>query len=493
MRTFSIITLGCKVNQYESQQIRELLEQLGLQQAERAEKSDLVVVNTCCVTGAASARSRQYIRKSRKLNPGAVIVVCGCLPTVQIGEMPAVTENVHVAQNQKDLAQKLSRIVSGKPAAYERGNRQICPNNTIRPETSHKIKSKTNVAGQPNSLLTASLSSNEPKRQKAAASDRPSTNPAPTAPNLLPILSSFEGHTRAFLKVQDGCDEYCSYCIVPKTRPIVRSKAAGVVLTEARALVAAGHKEIVVTGIFLGAYGQVSVRRRNWAHGRNDKLAELLDELAQIPGLERIRLSSLEPGDITEKLLDTFCEHRNIMPHLHLSLQSGSDAVLRKMCRQYDADRFRQVVEAVKARLDRPAITTDIIVGFPGETDADFEKTVGMAREVGFAKMHIFPFSARKGTAAAKMQDLVDARLVKRRSRVMHDLNAELGIEFREQFVGESVEILVEGNGGQTCGRSERYFMVYLDNIGKAVNTNKIVRIRVVANRQDGVAGVCAM
>ncbi len=471
MRTFAIVTLGCKVNQYESQQIREILEQCGLEQVEPTERSDLVVVNTCCVTHTASARSRQHIRKSGKLNPDAIIVVSGCLTTVQIGELPAETENLRYAGSQKQLAAILRRIVSGEVTASEGRNLQTCTNNTIRPETSHKIKPKTQIGPQ------------------NASSVPLSKNSLPAEPSL-PTLSSFEGHTRAFLKVQDGCDGCCSYCIVPKTRPFVRSRTSGEVIAEARTLVEGGHKEIVVTGIFLGAYGLDTVRRRNWANRQNDKLSDLLKQLAQIPNLARIRLSSLEPGDVTERLLDTFCEYRNIMPHLHLSLQSGSNAVLKKMCRQYDVEAFRRVVEKVKARLDRPAITTDIIVGFPGETDVDFEDTVRLAREVGFAKMHIFPFSARKGTAAAKMQNVVDTRVVKKRSQIMRDLNAELAGQFREQFIGESAKVLVEGGSDPPSGRSERYFMVFLPKTDPKPEKNELINVKLGKNTEKGMLGL---
>jgi len=511
MRTFSIVTLGCKVNQYESQQIRELLEDFGLEQVDPTGKSDLVVVNTCCVTHTASARSRQYIRKSKKLSPDAIIVVCGCLTTVQIGELPALTENVHYTQSQKELAAILRRIASGEATTSKWGNRQTCPNNTIRAETNHKIKPKTKVVGKPNAssaptMCDSSAFCYRPSHEKneipgnpplqntandpgTAASPQPSADSMPTEPTL-PTLTSFEGHTRAFLKVQDGCDGHCTYCIVPKTRPFVRSKAIGAVIAEARALVASGHKEIVVTGVFLGAYGLETVRRRNWDEPQNERLPDLLDQLAKIPNLARIRLSSLEPGDVTERLLDTFCEHRNIMPHLHLSLQSGSDAVLRKMCRQYDAEAFRRVVENVKARLDRPAITTDIIVGFPSETDADFEDTVQLAREVGFARMHVFPFSARTGTAAAKMQSVVHARVIKKRSQIMRDLNAELGSEFRDQFIGESAEVLMEGDGDPPAGRSERYFMVFLPETEAKPAKNALVNVKLVKNTEKGMVGV---
>ena len=305
----------------------------------------------------------------------------------------------------------------------------------------------------------------------------------------LPPLTSFEGQTRAFLKIQDGCDGYCTYCIVPKTRPFVRSKPVDEILRESQALVKAGHREIVVTGIFLGAYGRASVRRKNWPNQRNDHLADLLDKMAEIPNLERIRLSSLEPADLTPRLLDTFCRHPNIMPHLHLSLQSGSDKILRKMCRQYRIEEFKEKVESAKSRLDRPAITTDIIVGFPGETDADFEQTVNMAKMIGFAKMHVFSFSPRKGTAAAGMQDIVDNIVIKERSQILHKLDIELGIKYRQQFLGETARILIENSNGQFSGRSERYFTVYLNKTEKKHKTNIIAEVKLIKNRENGMTG----
>ena len=427
MKTFSIDTLGCKVNQYESQQIRELLEQLGLTQLETSEsKSDLVVVNTCCVTHTASARSRQSIHKAQKLNPKAVIIVAGCLPSVQIDELNCPGENVHLIRHRQQLAATLGQIVNGK--------------------------ADQSVLGQ---------------------------------------LTSFNGRTRAFLKIQDGCDGCCSYCIIPKTRPVVHSKPVETVLAEAQKLVEAGHKEIVVTGINLGAYGQKTVRRKRWDSQENDKLADLLDKMAEIVNLARIRLSSLEPADVTQGLLDIFCKHRNIMPHLHLSLQSGSDAILKKMCRQYGAEEFKEKVELIKRKLDRPAITADIIVGFPGETDEDFQQTVETAKEIGFAKMHVFSFSPRKGTAAASMQDTVDNRVIKQRSKILRKLGVELGCKFRQQFIGETAIILMENppQADQPGGRSERYFKVYLKNGTPACKKNELVKVRLLENSEDGLNG----
>jgi threonylcarbamoyladenosine tRNA methylthiotransferase MtaB len=457
MKTFAINTIGCKVNQYESQQIRELLERFGLNQVETFQSvPDLVVINTCCVTLSASAKSRQRIRKAQKLSPDAIIVVCGCLPAVQIlrlcsgqaGELNNPGKNIHLVKHRETIAATLSRIINNGKDAVSNSQSQ---NNNIKTENNSKIKLKNHVE--------------LPK---------------------LTQLTSFKGHTRAFLKIQDGCDGYCTYCIVPKTRPIVQNKPIEAVLQEAKALVEACHKEIVVTGIFVGAYGQKSVRRKNWANQQNDKLADLLDKMGEIPNIARIRVSSLEPGDVTPRLLDTFCNNRKIMPHLHLSLQSGSNAVLKKMCRQYNADEFKEKIALIKSRLDRPAITTDIIVGFPGETEADFEQTVELAKEAGFAKMHVFSFSKRAGTAAAGLQDTVNNRVIKERSRVLLDLNAELGYKFREQFVGEMAEILVEN---ESKGRSERYFMVHLENSSKKPQKGELVRVRLVRNSENGVIG----
>jgi len=456
MKTFSINTLGCKINQYESQQIRELLEQFGLQAVEPPDKPDLVVINTCCVTHTASAKSRQYLQKARKQSSNAIVVVCGCLPTVQIGELKTPAGNFHLVKDRSDLIPALSRIAAGKAVAPNSQSPQSSSNNIIKSKNDCKIKYKNEL-------------DNHLK---------------------LPPLTAFKGQTRAFLKIQDGCDGYCTYCIVPKTRPFVRSKPVDEVLREAQALVEYGHREIVISGIFLGAYGRDSVRRKNWPNLRNDHLADLLDKMAEIPNLARIRLSSLEPADVTRRLLDTFCKHPNIMPHLHLPLQSGSNTILKRMCRQYRVEDFTEKIESIKSRLDRPALTTDIIVGFPGETDADFNQTVDLAKDVGFAKMHVFSFSPRKGTAAADMQSAIDNRIIKKRSQILRDLDIELGLKYRRQFIDENAQILVENDKGQFCGRSERYFMVYLKKTETKLKKNDLLKVKLVENSRQGIIGI---
>jgi threonylcarbamoyladenosine tRNA methylthiotransferase MtaB len=522
MRTFSILTLGCKVNQYESAQIRQFLEEMGLFLVKSNEKPDLFVINTCCVTATAAAKSRQYIQRAKKLNEKAKLAICGCLAAQQpprkgqAGELRPMNDNAtHLIANKSMLAFELTQIAGGPRSGNSLTNSvtaNIANHPLIKPESDTKIN-------------TSAVLTSLPK---------------------LPLLTSFKEQTRAFLKVQDGCDGVCSYCIIPKIRSEVQSKPIFEALMEAKALVSAGHKEIVVTGVNLGAYGRESVRK---AEGRgqktedrgqktedrgqktedrgqktenggqrtedgeqrtlnierptlnNEALPGLLVSLAKVEGLRRIRVSSLEPGDINERLLDVFCDHKNIMPHIHLSVQSGSDNILRRMCRQYGAAELREKIELIKGRLDRPAITCDMIVGFPGETEEDFQATVELAKWTGFSKMHIFGFSLREGTAAAKMKGKVDSKIIKKRAEILRKLGEELAFNFREQFVGETAEVLLE-NENPLSGRCERYFMVYLDPLLQNQSSwvpakdmrgsllryekNEIVRVKITEVTEEG-------
>ncbi|MGD0571760.1 MAG: tRNA (N(6)-L-threonylcarbamoyladenosine(37)-C(2))-methylthiotransferase MtaB [Sedimentisphaerales bacterium] len=447
MRTFSIYTLGCKVNQYESQQIAQLLEELGLSAADSREKPDLAVINTCCVTATASAKSRQYIQRALKISPAGVRIVCGCLPAMKSRENPPCDgDNVHIISSRDDLAQRIAQIIIGH-------------NPLIKAKNGSKIKDgMAKFAKYPK----------------------------------LPRLSSFKGHTRAFLKVQDGCDGLCTYCIVPKVRPDVQSKPMDEAICEAKALVAAGHKEIVVTGVCLSAYGRQTVRRSGEQANRREGITDLLTALAQIPGLLRIRVSSLEPGDISEELLDVFCAYKNIMPHIHLSVQSGASATLKRMCRQYDADQLRAKIELIKRRLDRPAITADIIVGFPGETDEDFQQTVELAKWAGFSKIHVFPFSVRAGTAGAKLKGRLPADVIKKRAQILRKVSDELAFNFREQFINQTCEVLIEGSKDEEAfGHCERYFIVKVRSKNEKVKIkNEIIRVKITAVTEEGAMGI---
>jgi threonylcarbamoyladenosine tRNA methylthiotransferase MtaB len=469
LRTFAIDTLGCKVNQYESQQIRTLLTDLGLTAATPEQKPDLTVVNTCCVTKTASAKSRQHIQKAKKLRPRSTIIVVGCLTAAPQQELKSLTDNpvgdcqVHLIKNRPAIAAELSTIVLNNTAPREPQGSHFAKNRKMgslqRPPYTGQTATKT-IKPQNHPQIKPKNRSNLPK---------------------LPDLTAFTGHTRAFLKAQDGCDSYCTYCIIPIVRPHVESRSIDSICCEAEQLTKSGHKEIVLTGICLGAFGRSTTRRRNWPDPENDYLAKLLDNLAATPNLPRLRVSSLNPQDITPQLLDVFTSHTNIMPHLHLSLQSGSDRILRAMARQYTAKDYLQKVKMIKDRLDNPAITTDIVVGFPGETDRDFGDTLALCNAVGFARIHVFSFSARKGTPAEKMTPKVKPQIIKQHAGTLQNLARRLAYDYRNNFLGRRERILIESvEGGTATGRAERYFEVKIPNPQSKIKVNDIVEITLV-------------
>ncbi len=479
LQTFAIDTLGCKVNQYESQQIRALLTKLGLKPIKTNQKPDLTVINTCCVTKTASAKSRQYINKAEKLNFGPTVVVVGCLTSAplvaaELGktghkELRLLGDNVHIIKNRPAIAAELSRIITGDfaPKELQPQQKPTPPKQPLQLRRLEVLKTTRNKAIRPQ---------NHPKIKPKNRSKLPK----------LPDLTAFAGHTRAFLKAQDGCDSYCTYCIIPKVRPKISSRPLPDILAEAARLIQSGHKEIVLTGICLGAYGRNTTRRRKWPDSENDHFAELLDKLASTPGLRRLRVSSLSPQDITDQLLDVFAEHSNIMPHLHLSLQSGSDRILRRMARQYTTADYLQKVQMIKSRLDIPAITTDIIVGFPGETDSDFEDTLALAKEVGFARIHVFSFSARKDTPADKMTPKVKPQVIKERSQVLQKIANQLAYDYRNKFIGQAERVLIESvENGTATGHAERYFEVKIPNLPSALKKNDIAEVNLTENTPD--------
>ncbi len=331
-RTCRLVTLGCKVNQYETQYAREMLELNGYREAADGEPADLCLVNTCTVTHEADAKGRQAIRRLAHDNPGAAIVVMGCFATRDpqtVARLPGVTK---VITDKERLAESLREFgVTAVPAAITR----------------------------------------------------------------------FDGHQRAFVKVQDGCQLNCSYCIIPHVRPVLRSRPPEDIVAEVRGLVEHGCQEIVLTGVHLGHYGIDLSRGRPMDRWR--RLWHLLEQLAGLKGDFRIRLSSLEAAEVRDDLVRVLAGHPRICPHLHLSLQSGSDRILSAMKRRYRRAGFLERCRRLRAALDEPAFTTDVIIGFPGETEADFADTCSLVREAGFCKLHIFSFSPRLGTPAAAL------------------------------------------------------------------------------------------
>jgi len=280
----------------------------------------------------------------------------------------------------------------------------------------------------------------------------------------LEAIERFGGHQRAFVKVQDGCDAFCSYCIVPHVRSRVWSRPIEAIVAEAGGLVAAGHREIVLCGVHLGAFGRDTTVGRKWAGP--GPLPELVRRVAETDGLWRLRLSSLHPGDVTAELLDVLVDRPTVAPHLHLPLQSGSDAILKRMGRQHTAKDFLDAVSRFRETVgDAAAVTTDVIVGFPGETDEDFAATMAVAREARFSKIHIFPFSAREGTAAWKWRsEGPPAAIVRRRCDELAELERSLADDFRAAFIGRTVDVLVEQPNAETpAGHAHGLTDRYLD------------------------------
>ena len=308
-------------------------------------------------------------------------------------------------------------------------------------------------------------------------------------------IDRFGGHQRAFVKVQDGCDAFCSYCIVPHLRNRLWSRPADEIVAEVARLVANGHKEVVLCGVSLGAFARETTDRRKW--GPRAPLAELLRRVADVAGLWRVRLSSLHPADVTDELLDVFRERPNVAGHLHLPLQSGSDAILARMSRKYTARGFLDAAARFARAAARPAITTDVIVGFPGESEADFAATLDVARRAGFSKIHIFPFSAREGTPAWEWRNQAPpAAEIKSRCRRLAELEAELAGEFRRGFVGSAQEVLVERpnsktHPGRARGLTDRYIEVTFDPAGASPRSlaGQIVTVKITAVTPTGLTG----
>jgi threonylcarbamoyladenosine tRNA methylthiotransferase MtaB len=417
-RTCRLATLGCKVNQYETQYVKEALEAGGYRAAADGEPADLCVVNTCTVTAEGDAKSRQLVRRLHHDNPHAAIVVMGCYATRAPDEVARLPGVARVVTDKARLAEELRPFgVRELPAGIRR----------------------------------------------------------------------FDGHQRAFVKVQDGCLLNCTFCIIPSVRPVLRSRPLEEIVAEVAGLVAGGCPEVVLTGIHLGHYGIDLSRgrpRAAWC-----RLWHLLEALDRLPGDFRIRLSSLEAAEVRDDLVNALRRLPRVVPHLHLCLQSGSDHILERMRRRYRAAGFLERCRRARQALDRPALTTDVIVGFPGETDADFEATCRMVREVGFSKIHIFSYSPRRGTPAAAYPEQVHPQVVADRRERLRLLEGELADAYRCSLVGRPLEVLVEGadprRPGFVAGTACRYVQVAFEGHAPAL-LRRLVPVR-VTHAADGI------
>ena len=399
MKSVALHNLGCKVNGYEMDFMQQTLEEQGYRIVPFDAKADIYVIKTCTVTNVADKKSRQMIHRARKQNPDAIVVAVGCY--VQVGDEEILKDkgiDLAIGNNKKkDLAAILGEFIRCR----EQGN-TFC-DKTLSGETIIDI----GHTGEFESMQ----------------------------------LKGTGKHTRAFIKVQDGCDQFCSYCIIPYARGRIRSRQAEEVVEEVKALSKNGYREIVLTGIHLSSYGMESASGEDFSQS---KLLSLIQEAAKVPGIERIRLGSLEPRIITSDFAKGLAGCKKLCPHFHLSLQSGSDSVLKRMNRKYTSEEYYEKVCVLREYFKDPAITTDVIVGFPGESPQEFEETVKFLEKTEFYEMHIFKYSMRKGTLAAAMEGQVEESVKGERSAVLMELEAEMSKRYRERFLHKEVEVLFE-------------------------------------------------
>ena len=408
LKSVAFLSLGCKVNAYETESIKEMFKNAGYEIRQFNEAADIYIVNTCTVTNIADRKSRQMLHRAKKLNPEAVVVAVGCY--------------VQAPQSKLEDDDLVDILVGtrGKSSVLD------LVEEYIRSNKERDFKHSVVKEGEEN---------------KDWSYDSGEVNAA-------------GGKTRANIKIQDGCDQFCTYCIIPFVRGRIRSRDMESIVEETERLARAGYKEMVLTGIHIGSYGRD-------IDGESRMLA-LLTKLNEVEGDFRIRLGSVEPRLITEEFLQGLVKLKKVCPHFHLSLQSGSTTVLKRMNRHYSADEYLTSVNLLKKYYDRPGITTDIIVGFPGESDEEFEETAAFVKKVGFLKVHVFPYSKRDGTYAAKMSEQV-APEIKREDRLIA-ICEEVAKKYMDSFNGDSERVLLEeeikGREDYILGHTDRYIEV---------------------------------
>lgn len=412
MENVALYNLGCKVNSYEMEVMRQMFREKGYRIVSFDEKADIYIVNTCTVTNIADRKSRQMLHRARQLNPDAVVVAVGCY--VQTGREAVEkdpTVDLAVGNNRKkDIVAILE--------AYLR-------------------ERKDKTLGGATILDIARTYEYEEMQLKGTAE-----------------------HTRAYIKIQDGCNQFCSYCAIPYARGRVRSRRQEDILREIRGLAEAGYREAVLTGIHISSYGI--------DFNGSSRLVELVEGIGEIPGLDRIRLGSLEPRIVTPETAKRLAAIPQLCPHFHLSLQSGCDATLKRMNRRYTTGEYYKSVEALREAFHEPAITTDVIVGFPGETEEEFARTKEFLEKVRFYEMHVFKYSRRAGTAAASMPDQVPEPMKAQRSGQLLDMEKQQSEAFRRRYIGRTVEVLLEEErrmeGRTYCiGHTKDYVKVAVD------------------------------
>ena len=431
MKKVALHNLGCKVNAYETEAMQEILEQNGYEIVPFEEKADAYIVNTCSVTNMADKKSRQMLHRAKKMNPEAVVIAAGCYVQSAGEELLKDTSvDILIGNNEKV---NLPSILEN----WEKEHNPLHVHDLTREHTYEEL-----------------------------------------------TLSHTAGHTRAFMKIQDGCNQFCTYCIIPYTRGRVRSRRLSDIVAEAGRLAENGYQEVVLTGIHLDSYGTDLEEHEN--------LLTVIQEIAKIDGIKRIRLGSLEPRIMTEKFVAGLAAEEKLCPHFHLSLQSGCDATLKRMNRRYSAEEFRQCCERLRRHFDDPALTTDVIVGFPGETEEEFTATVEFLKDICFYETHVFKYSRRKGTKADRMPDQIPEQIKNQRSDVLLALTEKNSGEYRKKLLGRTVKVLLEEEstiGGTTylAGHTREYVKVAV--APETAATGEIIDVKVTGLLKDMVLG----
>lgn len=438
MKSVAFHNLGCKVNGYEMDVMQQMLQEKGYKVVPFDAKADIYIINTCTVTNIADRKSRQMLHRAKKLNPESVVVAVGCY--VQAGTEDVLKDlsiDLAVGNNRKkDLIPILEEYLAGR----DESGQAMEGDKTLQGKTIIDINHTDEY---------------EDMRLEHTAE-----------------------HTRAFIKVQDGCNQFCSYCIIPYARGRIRSRDEKDVLDEIVGLAKNGYREVVITGIHLSSYGMT--QGNDFADSR---LLDLIQKIDKVEGIERIRLGSLEPRIITREFAKGLAQCGKVCPHFHLSLQSGSDTVLKRMNRKYSAEEYYEKVCMLREFFDNPAITTDVIVGFPGETNEEYAETKEFLTKVGFYEMHIFKYSKRKGTPAATMEGQVDESIKSTRSNELISLGETLSAKYREEYLHKNVEVLfeeekeIDGRKYQ-IGHTKEYIRVALeteDDLSGKIHTGKLI------------------
>ncbi|MBU5455495.1 threonylcarbamoyladenosine tRNA methylthiotransferase MtaB [Keratinibaculum paraultunense] len=430
MNRVAFYTLGCKVNQYETEAMQELFEKRGYQIVECDEFADIYVINTCTVTNLGDRKSRQFIRRAKKLNRDSIVAVVGCYSQVAPDEVKKMKEvDVILGTTHRDKIVDLC-----EKAILE--DKKI---NMVKDVNEHKEFENLNIA-------------------------------------------DVKSKTRAYIKIQDGCNQFCSYCIIPYARGPIRSRNLQSIIDEAQRLSEAGFKEVILTGIHVASYGKDL---------NSISLVDVIEEVAKVDGIERIRLSSIEPTLIDDQFMRRVIKTNKLCDHFHLSLQSGSDEVLNRMNRKYTTQQYKEIVKLIREYMPNVGITTDIIVGFPGETDREFQQTYDFVKEIGFSRIHVFKYSPRKGTPASKFKKQIHGEIKQQRSDMLIALGDKLMKDFNKKFLGHTLEVLFEENSKDNADYMEGYTTNYIRVKAKADDSikGKILPVKIICEKDDILIG----